>query len=197
MPLTPAGDGPEGDGDRASILIVDDLPEKLLVCRTVLEDLGHRIVCARSGREALQEVLRTEFAVVLLDVNMPDIDGFETAALIRRYKRSALRSMSQVPAGRALRGGSRHTTRQTLRLKWRPSAICCRVCGALDARRFSPSILSTTRLQSLPSGRHHATPPHMHTRSTRICGSSIESAPTSSSSNNPRTASSGPACATA
>ena len=89
MPLTSANDAAEGDGDRASILIVDDLPEKLLVFRTVLEDLGHRIVCARSGREALQEVLRTEFAVVLLDVNMPDIDGFETAALIRGYKRTA------------------------------------------------------------------------------------------------------------
>jgi CheY-like chemotaxis protein len=76
-------------GERASILIVDDLPEKLLVFRTVLEDLGHEIVCVRSGSEALKEILRHEFAVILLDVNMPDIDGFETAGLIRQYKRSA------------------------------------------------------------------------------------------------------------
>ena len=89
MPITGGIDAQETDGERASILIVDDLPEKLLVFRTVLEDLGHRIVCARSGREALQEVLRSEFAVVLLDVNMPDIDGFETAGLIRGYKRTA------------------------------------------------------------------------------------------------------------
>ena len=79
----------EDDGERASILIVDDLPEKLLVFQTVLEDLGHDLVCARSGAEALKEILKTEFAAILLDVNMPDIDGFETAKLIRQYKRSA------------------------------------------------------------------------------------------------------------
>lgn len=71
------------------ILIVDDLPEKLLVFETVLEELGQNLVFARSGTEALREVLTREFAVILLDVNMPDVDGFETAALIRRYKRSA------------------------------------------------------------------------------------------------------------
>jgi signal transduction histidine kinase/DNA-binding response OmpR family regulator len=77
------------DGDRASILIVDDLPEKLLVFKTVLEDLGQDLVCARSGAEALKEILAREFAAILLDVNMPDIDGFETAQLIRQYKRTA------------------------------------------------------------------------------------------------------------
>jgi len=84
------GDPPEGDaGERASILIVDDLPEKLLVFGTVLEELGQELVFVRSGAEALREVLQREFAVILLDVNMPDIDGFETASLIRKYKRSA------------------------------------------------------------------------------------------------------------
>jgi signal transduction histidine kinase len=82
------GTGPGAD-DRSSILIVDDLPEKLLVFGTVLEDLGQHLVFVHSGSEALREVLHREFAVILLDVNMPDIDGFETAALIRRYKRSA------------------------------------------------------------------------------------------------------------
>jgi signal transduction histidine kinase/CheY-like chemotaxis protein len=71
-----------------NILVVDDLPEKLLVFGTVLEELGQNLVFVRSGREALREVLQREFAVILLDVNMPDIDGFETAALIRQYKRS-------------------------------------------------------------------------------------------------------------
>ncbi len=80
--------GPDED-DRSSILIVDDLPEKLLVFGTVLEDLGQHLVFVNSGSEALREVLHREFAVILLDVNMPDIDGFETASLIRRYKRSA------------------------------------------------------------------------------------------------------------
>ena len=76
--------------DPSSILIVDDLPEKLLVFGTVLEELGHDLVFVRSGREALREVLKQEFAVILLDVNMPDLDGFETAAMIRQHKRSAL-----------------------------------------------------------------------------------------------------------
>ena len=71
---------------RARILIVDDLPEKLLVYRTLLEDLQAQIVEAHSGTEALKRVLEGEFAVILLDVNMPDIDGLETANLVRRHK---------------------------------------------------------------------------------------------------------------
>ena len=83
------GDGARGAEERSAILVVDDLPEKLLVFGTVLEELGQELVFVRSGAEALREVLKREFAVILLDVNMPDIDGFETATLIRRYKRSA------------------------------------------------------------------------------------------------------------
>jgi signal transduction histidine kinase/DNA-binding response OmpR family regulator len=77
------------DADKINILVVDDLPEKLLVYRTVLEELGQNLVTARSGAEALKEVLRHDFAVILLDVNMPDMNGFETAALIRKRRRSA------------------------------------------------------------------------------------------------------------
>jgi signal transduction histidine kinase len=73
---------------KARILIVDDLAEKLLVYRAVLEELDAQIVVARSGAEALKRVLEDEFAVILLDVNMPDIDGLETANLIRRHKKS-------------------------------------------------------------------------------------------------------------
>ena len=74
--------------DKASILIVDDRPEKLLALEAVLEDLGEHIVRAYSGREALRHVLEREFAVILLDVNMPGMDGFETASLIRQRKSS-------------------------------------------------------------------------------------------------------------
>jgi signal transduction histidine kinase len=74
--------------ERARVLIVDDLAEKLLVYRTVLEELDAEIVGARSGKEALERILHDDFAVILLDVNMPDIDGIETATLIRNYKRS-------------------------------------------------------------------------------------------------------------
>ena len=82
----------EGTGPvmhRADILLVDDLPEKILVYRTILEDLDVNLIVANSGPEALKEVLRREFAVILLDVNMPGMDGFETATLIRQRKRSA------------------------------------------------------------------------------------------------------------
>ena len=75
--------------DKVNILIVDDLPDKLLVLESILETLGQRIVKARSGEEALRRVLEQEFAVILLDVNMPGMDGFETATLIRRRKKSA------------------------------------------------------------------------------------------------------------
>ena len=75
--------------DKVNILIVDDLPEKLLVFETILGSLGENLVMARSGSEALAEVLRREFAVILLDVNMPDIDGLETAQYLRQYKKSA------------------------------------------------------------------------------------------------------------
>jgi signal transduction histidine kinase len=75
--------------EKCSILVVDDLQEKLLVFNTILEELGQDLVMVRSGSEALREVLQREFAVILLDVNMPDIDGLETARLIRQYKKSA------------------------------------------------------------------------------------------------------------
>ncbi|HTX23374.1 MAG TPA: response regulator [Steroidobacteraceae bacterium] len=74
--------------DRARVLIVDDLPEKLLVYRTVLEELDAELIAAHSGTEALKRILHDDFAVILLDVNMPDMDGLETASLVRRYKRS-------------------------------------------------------------------------------------------------------------
>src|SRR5947208_16856736 len=75
--------------EKANLLVVDDLSEKRLVFRTILEELNQSLVTVRSGSDALREVLTREFAVILLDVNMPDIDGLETAKLIRKYKKSA------------------------------------------------------------------------------------------------------------
>ena len=77
------------DADTTNILVVDDLREKLLVYQTVLEDLGQNLIIAHSGEEALRLVLKHDFAVILLDVTMPGMDGFETAALIRKRRRSA------------------------------------------------------------------------------------------------------------
>jgi signal transduction histidine kinase len=71
----------------ASILMVDDNPSRLMTYRTILEPLGENLVEASSGMDALRRVMDEEFAVILLDVNMPDMDGFETASLIHQHPR--------------------------------------------------------------------------------------------------------------
>jgi signal transduction histidine kinase len=75
--------------EKINILIVDDLPEKLLVLESILEELGENIIKAHSGAEALRLVLEHDFAVILLDVYMPGMNGFETAGLIRQRRKSA------------------------------------------------------------------------------------------------------------
>ena len=71
------------------ILLVDDRPENLMALEAILSPLGHTLIRAGSGREALKALLDHEFAVILLDVQMPGIDGYETAELIRGRSRSA------------------------------------------------------------------------------------------------------------
>jgi signal transduction histidine kinase len=71
----------------ARILMVDDNPSRLLSYRAILEPLGEELVEASSGMEALRRVMEEEFAVILLDVNMPDMDGFETATMIHQHPR--------------------------------------------------------------------------------------------------------------
>jgi len=73
--------------DRVSVLLVDDQPARLLSYEAILGTLGLDLVRAQSGTEALARLMEREFAAILLDVNMPDIDGFETAALIHRHPR--------------------------------------------------------------------------------------------------------------
>lgn len=75
--------------DKVSILVVDDLASQHVVLRTVLEGPDQEVITVSSGREALKAVLQQEFAVILLDVNMPDMDGFETASMLRSYRRTA------------------------------------------------------------------------------------------------------------
>src|SRR3954454_13117024 len=79
----------QGQDEKVNILVVDDLPDKLLAFRVVLEELGQNLVMVNSGAEALKQLLQREFAVILLDVNMPDIDGIETAELIRQHRKTA------------------------------------------------------------------------------------------------------------
>ena len=73
---------------RAAVLIVDDRPENLLALEAILEPLPCDVVRALSGAEALKALLRRDFALILLDVQMPVLDGFETAALIKERERT-------------------------------------------------------------------------------------------------------------
>jgi len=74
--------------DRVSILLVDDRPENLLALEAILEPLNQVLVRADSGPEALRQVLATDFAVMLLDVQMPGMNGFEVAEIIKSRERS-------------------------------------------------------------------------------------------------------------
>src|SRR5215469_2770646 len=80
-------DNSNGNGKlnaKVNILVVDDRKDKLLALGAILAPLGQNVVEARSGKEALRLLLKNEFAVILMDVSMPTMDGFETAALIRK-----------------------------------------------------------------------------------------------------------------
>ncbi len=73
---------------QARILLVDDRPENLIALEAILSSLGQILVPVQSGEQAVQAVLADEYAVVLLDIMMPGMDGFETAAQIKRHAKS-------------------------------------------------------------------------------------------------------------
>ena len=92
-PIPPPPPGPAGAESAAAdepvdILIVDDRPENLLALEAILEPLGQRLVRAHSGEEALRQLLTRDFALILLDVQMPGMNGFECARLIKARERS-------------------------------------------------------------------------------------------------------------
>src|SRR5256712_5597174 len=76
------------DAEKVNILLVDDRRENLLALEGILKDLNENLVKAASGAEALKYLLRNDAAVILLDVEMPDMDGFQTATLIRNRDKS-------------------------------------------------------------------------------------------------------------
>ena len=84
--MEPTTDQPSQE--RVKILLVDDTPENLISLEAALDGLGQDLVLAKSGMEALRHLLHDDFAAILLDVKMPDMDGFQTAELIRSRKRS-------------------------------------------------------------------------------------------------------------
>src|ERR1019366_7222101 len=73
--------------DKVNILMVDDQPAKLLSYEVILADLGENLIKANTASEALSVLLKTDIAVVLMDVSMPDLDGFELADVIRQHPR--------------------------------------------------------------------------------------------------------------
>ena len=73
--------------DKVNVLLVDDQPAKLLAYEAILEDLGENLIKASSAREALEHLLKTDVAILLIDVCMPELDGFQLAAMIREHPR--------------------------------------------------------------------------------------------------------------
>jgi PAS domain S-box-containing protein len=85
--------------DKINILLVDDQPSKLTSYEVILADLGENLIKASSSREAFDKLLKTEIAVILMDVQMPELDGFELAAIIRnhpRFERTAIIFVSAI-----------------------------------------------------------------------------------------------------
>src|SRR3979490_2688255 len=85
--------------DKVNILMVDDQPAKLLTYEVMLAELGENLIKVSSGREALEHLLKMDIAVVLMDVSMPELDGFELATMIRqhpRFQRTAIIFISAV-----------------------------------------------------------------------------------------------------
>ncbi|MGA8199630.1 MAG: response regulator, partial [Candidatus Sulfotelmatobacter sp.] len=88
-----------GNDEKVNILMVDDQPAKLLSYEVMLGELGENLIKAISPKEALEVLLKTEIAVVLMDVSMPELDGFQLAAMIRqhpRFQRTAIIFVSAV-----------------------------------------------------------------------------------------------------
>src|SRR5882724_1247575 len=87
------------DHDKVNILMVDDQPAKLLSYESILTQLGENLIKAGSGREALEHLLKTDIAVILMDVSMPELNGFELAEMIHqhpRYQKTAIIFISGV-----------------------------------------------------------------------------------------------------
>src|SRR5512135_3794486 len=85
--------------EKVNVLLVDDQPDKLLAYEVILGELGENLVKASSAREALQFLLKNDVAVVLIDVCMPELDGFQLAAMIRdhpRFRETAIIFISAV-----------------------------------------------------------------------------------------------------
>jgi len=111
-----------------SVLLVDDRPENLLALEASLEPLGQRLVLADSGDAALRAVLAEQFAVILMDIRMPGIDGFETMALLKQRENSR-----DTPPAPSTTSSSRSSPKRCAR-RSRCSSRCARTSSRSSTR---------------------------------------------------------------
>ena len=143
-----------------NVLLVDDRADKLLALESILADGDHKVVTARSGAEALRALLRDDFAVILLDVNMPQLDGFQTAALIRGRPSSEktpiifMTAVSDVEAGIS-RGYSLGAV-DYIHLPVQPEVLKAKVSVFVDLYRKREQVREQAELRRLREEREHA-----------------------------------------
>jgi PAS domain S-box-containing protein len=147
--------------DRVSILLVDDRPDKLMALEAVLADLGQKLVKATSGKDALKAILKQDFAVILLDVNMPGMDGFETAALIRQRKKS---EKTPIIFFTALSDTDTHVTRgyslgavDYLRIPVEPDILRAKVAAFVDLYKKTEKVKQQAEMMRELQEREHRT----------------------------------------
>ena len=147
--------------DKVSILLVDDRADKLMALEAVLGDLGQKLVKATSGKEALKAVLKQDFAVILLDVNMPGMDGFETAALIRQRKKS---EKTPIIFFTALSDTDTHVTRgyslgavDYLRIPVEPDILRAKVAAFVDLYKKTEKVKQQAEMMRELQEREHRT----------------------------------------
>jgi PAS domain S-box-containing protein len=144
-----------------NVLLVDDRADKLLALESILADGDHTVVTARSGEEALRALLRTDFAVILLDVNMPQLDGFQTAALIRGRPSSEkvpiifMTAVSDMEAGTS-RGYSLGAV-DYIHLPVQPEVLKAKVSVFVDLYRKREQVREQAESLRLRQEREHAT----------------------------------------
>jgi PAS domain S-box-containing protein len=147
--------------DRVSILLVDDRADKLMALEAVLADLGQHLVKTTSGKDALKAVLKQDFAVILLDVNMPGMDGFETAALIRQRKKS---EKTPIIFFTALSDTDTHVTRgyslgavDYLRIPVEPDILRAKVAAFVDLYKKTEKVKQQAEMMRELQEREHRT----------------------------------------
>jgi DNA-binding response OmpR family regulator len=120
-----------------NVLLVDDEPNTLSALSALLEDLGAELHCAHSGEEALRQVLKHDYAAIVLDVRMPGIDGFETAAAIRSVQRVSRTPIIFLSPHGDRRAGRRDPLCEFLVKPLDPAVLRPRLAAHLGRRRLS------------------------------------------------------------